>query len=122
MSVSRVILILAVLAILGGASGVLRAQNQPPEFKTTTLAPKRIHEECLELSAGQTVRYVFDSSQPVAFNIHYHQGDEVTYPVKHQEISKATDKFVAPIAQDYCLMWSNPNSAPTTLNYSVQIP
>ena len=121
MLISRVILVLAVFAILGGTKGAVQAQSQPPEFKTMTLAPTKFHEECLELSVGQTVHYVFDSSRPIDFNIHYHQGHEVTYPVKHQKISKATDKFVAPIAQVYCLMWSNPNSTPMTLNYSFQV-
>ena len=122
MPISRVMLALAVLAILAGAEAALRAQGQPPESKTVTLAPTEIHEACLELAAGQRLRYAFDSAQPLDFNIHYHEGDAVTYPVEHGQIATASDAFTAPIAQVSCLMWNNPNAAPATLNYSIQVP
>ena len=92
MPISRVMLALAVLAILAGAGAALRAQGQPPESETVTLAPTEIHEACLELAA------------------------------EHGQIATASDAFTAPIAQVSCLMWNNPNAAPATLNHSIQVP
>lgn len=84
MQISRVIPILVCFAIFGGDRIAARAQSQLPSSETMILAPKNIHEECLQLSKGQTVSFVFESSQPIDFKLHYHQGNEVTYPINSQ--------------------------------------
>ena len=92
------------------------------EPKTVTVAPSQSHEECLTLAADQSLLYSFKSSQPLDFNIHYHQGDAVTYPVQQKAVSRSFNGFSAPLEQTYCLMWINRSSAPATLNYSLQVP
>ena len=72
-----------------------------------TVRPRHVAEECFKLPAGQTIGYVFESSAPVDFNIHYHRGQEVLYPVKSDQVAKAEDRFTAPSAEEFCLMWTN---------------
>ncbi len=68
--------------------------------------PARGFEEvCVELKAGDRVRYQFRASGDVDFNIHYHRGKEVFYPVKSAATRSADAVFTAPHADGYCLMW-----------------
>ncbi len=39
-------------------------------------------EHCLKLAAGERIRYRFRATGAVDFNIHYHRGKDVHYPVK----------------------------------------
>ena len=49
---------------------------------THDLKPGGVAEECLRLEAGRSRVFEWKSDGPVDFNIHYHHGDKVTYPVK----------------------------------------
>ena len=70
------------------------------------LPPKKIHEECVRLEAGQSRRWHWKSSAPVDFNIHYHRGEEVFYPVKRDGMRADGGTFTARTGEDYCWMWS----------------
>src|SRR5438105_2872675 len=48
------------------------------------IAPGKLHEECLRLEAGDKRRYHWKANAAVDFNIHYHRGDDVFYPVKRE--------------------------------------
>jgi hypothetical protein len=68
--------------------------------------PARGFEEvCVELKAGERVRYQFRASGDLDFNIHYHRGKEVFYPVKNTATRSADAVFTAPHSDGYCLMW-----------------
>ena len=71
-----------------------------------TLQPNKIHEECARLEPGQSRRYHWKSSAPVDFNIHYHSGKDVHYPVKRDAMRGDGGTFTAKSAEDYCWMWS----------------
>ena len=47
-----------------------------------TLETGKVHEACVKLAAGDKRHYHWKADGPVDFNIHYHQGPEVFYPVK----------------------------------------
>jgi hypothetical protein len=64
------------------------------------------HESCLRLAKGESARYEWKSSAPLDFNIHYHQGNEVFYPVKKDGATSGKDTFKAPLEQDFCWMWT----------------
>lgn len=66
----------------------------------------KMHEECMRLEAGAKSRYYWKSSAPVDFNIHYHRGDEVVYPVKRERMRGDGGTFVAKSGEDYCWMWT----------------
>ena len=62
-------------------------------------------EHCLKLEAGERIRYRFRASGDVDFNIHYHRGNDVHYPVRTAAVQTADATFTAPQTDDYCLMW-----------------
>ena len=71
------------------------------------VAPGKFAEICGTLAEGASVRWKFDSSGPTDFNIHYHVGKEVVYPVKRSQAAAAEGVLAASIPQDYCWMWTN---------------
>ncbi len=70
-----------------------------------TLEPGKVHEECMRVEAGQKRRYHWKSSAPVDFNIHYHRGNDVLYPVKRDRMRGDGGTFSAKSGEDYCWMW-----------------
>jgi len=90
--------------------------------QTVSLEPGKHKEVCLKMTAGQAVGYQFTSVRPVAFNIHYHDGSAVEYPVKLDSVREASDRFVADADRGYCLMWSNRTKKKTKLTYRVDGP
>ena len=73
---------------------------------STTLEAGKIHEECMRLGKGERRRYDWKADTAVDFNIHYHEGQEVSYPVKRDGMRTDGGTFTAKIAQDYCWMWT----------------
>ena len=71
-----------------------------------TLEPKKVHEECATLQAGETRKYQWKADVAVDFNIHYHVGKDVFYPVKRDTARGHNGTFKAKTAQDYCWMWT----------------
>ncbi len=69
------------------------------------VAPKKVKELCVSLQKGQRVAWSFSANAPMAFNIHYHEGSDVTYPVKRDGV--LSDRGVLDVStdQDYCWMW-----------------
>ena len=76
------------------------------------MANGKVAEECFKLAQGERIRYAFKSSLPVAFNLHFHQGREVSMPVKVDRTSVESGTFEAPKSEDYCLMWTNSAAVP----------
>jgi hypothetical protein len=73
---------------------------------SVTLEPKGMHEECAHLEKGEKRNYYWRADGPVDFNVHYHRGDEVVYPVKRDAMRGDGGTFTAKSAQDYCWMWT----------------
>jgi hypothetical protein len=71
-----------------------------------TLAPKKVHEECARMEAGESRRWHWKSNAPVDFNIHYHRGKEVFFPVKRDAMRGDGGTFTARTGEDYCWMWT----------------
>jgi len=102
----------AIAALLAGAPAFAQA---PDKAFSHAIAPKKIAEECVKLAAGQSIAYSFDASAAVDFNIHFHKGNDVAYPVKRDQVERGDDRFTAPTAEDYCLMWTNGTAQPVTV-------
>ena len=96
----------AVALVLAIAVSVANAADEVGPF-TLTLSGKAFEERCIALSAGETIRYRFIASAPVDFNIHYHRGKDVFYPVKQANVSDAGGAFRAESTEEYCLMWES---------------
>ena len=86
----------------------------------STVAPGKFAEVCGKLPVSSTVRWEFDASSPLDFNIHYHAGKDVVFPSKLSAVATANNTLRARVAQDYCWMWSNKSAEPVTLNVKLQ--
>lgn len=92
------------------------------EDRSLNLRTGEVHESCHELDDGVKLSYSFQSSSPALFNIHYHQGKEIRYPVAEQMMSSRNGILSADSMQTYCLMWTNPQSQTVTLRYKIELP
>ena len=97
---------LPVLVLLVAARAFAADSPAPQKPFTATLQPKALHEECVKLDAGEKRKYYWKSDAAVDFNIHYHEGPEVFFPVKRDAMRGDGGVFTAKIAQDYCWMWT----------------
>lgn len=71
----------------------------------------------MKLSQGDKLHYVFTSSADLRFNIHYHEGEEVLYPVPVKLTSSENAVFAAESRKHYCLMWNNPGQEKVELKF-----
>ncbi len=85
----------------------------PREF-SHALKAGGIAEECLRLEAGRSRTFEWASDAPVDFNIHFHKGDQVAYPVKADGQRKGRGRFTASAGEDYCWMWTARDAARVT--------
>jgi hypothetical protein len=74
---------------------------------SVVLRPGKIHEDCHALKAGTVTNWQFAATAPLDFNIHYHVGKDVFYPLERGAVQEAGGRFAAPSAQEYCWMWTN---------------
>jgi len=88
------------------------AADSASRLFTHPIRTRGIAEECFELRGGQTIGYAFEASAPVDFNIHFHRGKDVEYPVKRVDVRVAEESFTAPSTEEFCLMWTNTTQAP----------
>jgi len=88
-----------------------------PRHVDVVLQPGKIHEDCFSLRPHQHVQYNFKLDRPGKFNLHYHKGKEVFYPIRSESVSEQKGDYVAAVAQDYCLMWSGRKEGDTKLGY-----
>lgn len=98
--------VLPMLALL--CSAALAGEGPGPY--SFTLSGKAFDERCLHLDAGQSIQYRFKASAPVDFNIHYHRGKDVVFPVRKAGVREASGTFKAKGADGYCLMWEHKGS------------
>ena len=69
------------------------------------ISPYGAYEECVELQIGQRIGYLFRSTAPLAFNIHFHDGNAVIEPVSSSSTQGESGELAADRDQIYCLMW-----------------
>ena len=80
-----------------------------------------IGEICPEMDEGQTLDFEFESNHEVEFNLHYHEGEKVSYPIEPQKLNSLNKAFKAPIKQTYCLMWKGLSEVPSKIKVKYQI-
>ena len=105
---------------LGSCAGTLTVTDGSKVVSAYPLPSYQVHEECFKLSEGDRVDFAFESSEPVDFNIHYHEGQAVVMPISREKSRSDAGIYVARIAQDYCLMWEA-GAAGALINYRIQI-
>jgi hypothetical protein len=70
------------------------------------IRPGGIEEECVRLDKGDTRDFRWTSDAPVDFNIHYHRGNDVLFPVKGDGVRAGNGTFTADSDEHYCWMWT----------------
>lgn len=65
----------------------------------------QIAEICPEMKAGQVIAFELTASLPILFNLHFHQGKAISYPIPKKNLTEIKDQFTAPDSNTYCLMW-----------------
>ena len=109
--------------LLVGSSMPLQADNTASKhFVLVTTHQNDIGEICPEMNAGQTLSFDFKSNNEVEFNLHYHEGEKVSYPIEPHKVESLKQSYKAPIKQTYCLMWKGINKEPSKIkvNYSIR--
>ena len=112
--------VLAACVVLAACATDTITPGQPKVVRGLPLTPYDIHEECLRLADGDRVEYDFDTTEPVAFNLHYHEGNAVLAPIVRENVHTDSGIYVARFAQDYCLMWEA-GPAGAMLDYRVRL-
>lgn len=108
--------LLFLLAGSARASLVVIAWDEESGFRhSVELEAGGFAELCGELAADDRVSWAFEAGAELDFNIHYHEGDDVTYPVKSPAVRSLADALTAPVEQTYCWMWTNRLDGPVTL-------
>ena len=79
------------------------------------------HEECLKLLQENEVVYSFEASDPLTFDIHYHDGTKIVDAFAKTTISDLKDTLQPEIVQEYCMSWSNHQPKEVQLKYQFQI-
>ena len=112
------IVLAAALAATACAGGEYRL-DAPRGAAGVEISPYGIHEECVELARGERIDYYFASAAPVAFNIHYHDGNAVIVPIVREKVRETAGDFTADRKEVYCLMWEA-GVQPTVLEYRIR--
>lgn len=88
----------------------------------TAIAAGKFVEICEKLPRGAKVQWRFEAQSPVDFNVHFHEGKEVRFPAKHDQVTMAEGTLDATLAHDYCWMWTNKGAAPSKLKVQLTQP
>jgi hypothetical protein len=103
-------------ALAADAGGAAKAGNP------VMLKPQKIHEKCLSLAPPQKLQYSFGTDKAVDFDIHYHKGDMVYYPVREKRTTSSKGLYTPRSREDYCMTWENRSpSAEVKLEFSFKI-
>jgi len=86
----------------------------------TQIATGKFVELCGKLTAGEAVRWGFESTAAVDFNIHYHVGKDVVFPTRQAQVRTGRDTLKVELSQDYCWMWTNKGSGPVGLTVDLK--
>ena len=114
--------LLAAAVLLVPFAAASQAPSRQEGWKSfdVTLEAKKVFEECQRIEAGEKRRYMWKADGPVDFNIHFHRGDDVSYPVKRDAMRGDGGTFTAKTGEEYCWMWSA-KGAPAKVEGRVEV-
>jgi hypothetical protein len=112
-------LLLGAIALCACTPALIMA-DAPKKVVGHLLPPYELHEECVELKPGDRLEYTFESTEPVDFNIHYHDGNAVVMPVVREKSRADAGVYAPPVAHHYCLMWEA-GAAGAAIDYQVRL-
>ena len=83
--------------------------------------PAKCHEDCIKVTRGDVLSYSFKTSNPIDFNIHFHEDGKIIYPVYNKNTVSQEGKFFPDKEEFYCLMWTNLQTNPVQLIYTYRV-
>ena len=92
-----------IVNVTWGPHGVFRAE--------LPIAKGKFKEACVDLKQGDRIRWSFRADANTSFNIHYHEGEKVTYPAKKENVASDEGTLDVAMTQGYCWMWRAPNQS-----------
>ena len=94
-----------------------------PMSQTVGIGPGGFHESCEdEWKAGDTIKCSFTSSNPVVFNVHYHDAKEVKhYSIKDVLVDDFSANFTVQDKHVHCGMWQNNSGSFVKLTYEIEM-
>jgi hypothetical protein len=116
----RVRAVLAAVLPLCACTTPLITADTPKSVHGWWIAPYEWLDECMHLAEGDRVEFAFESSEPVDFNVHYHEGKLVVMPLVHDKTRADAGVFAALQAEDYCLTWEA-GGAGALLDYRIRL-
>jgi hypothetical protein len=97
----------------------VRWDAQGAAARRAVVAPGQVVEWCSPLKRDERVRWRFEASAVLDFNVHYHAGQQVVFPERRNAVAAAGDLLQAPVDQAYCWMWTNRGTADVSLSASL---
>ncbi len=79
--------------------------DEPATATAMPLPPWESRELCVRLADGDRLEYTFEATEPVAFEIRYHDGASVVAPLVRDPTRADAGLFLAQLPQVYCLVW-----------------
>ncbi|MCY7386454.1 MAG: hypothetical protein LH481_00040 [Burkholderiales bacterium] len=107
--------------VMAAAMALLATSAFSQATKPVMIKSGKVYEKCLSLVPPQKIEYRFESAAKLNFNLHYHKGDQVYYPVKLDRTNGESGLYEAKAKETYCLMWENKSGADVELTYSAKI-
>lgn len=115
--------LLSLLVLAGGAGAAvqeIRWNEAGLHAQALDVAPGKFAEVCGPLKAGEQVAWSFEADGLLSFNIHFHEGEKVTYPARENGVNKREGLLKVEQGQGYCWMWSNKGEKPVRLKLQLQ--
>lgn len=88
----------------------------------TTLAAKTEKDECIELTEGTLLRYHFNTSLSVKFDLHSHVSETETLSLDNSygTTQRGPKSVTIPRTGVYCFNWRNPYREDIALSYRIE--
>jgi hypothetical protein len=112
-----------VLLVVFVIPALAQAEDAAPEHveHTVRIEAGKIEEPCFALAMVDRLEYSFTSDGPLDFNLHYHEGQGVYFPVEMKAVSTHAGTFISTGSRKYCLMWTNRGEVALELHYRYQL-
>ncbi len=114
--------IMSVASAAAGAAEPVSVQWTPDgRFEhQATIAPKQFLEVCDTIASGARVAWEFSSDAALDFNVHFHEGTAVRYPVKIDAVRSEAGVFKPKKTADYCWMWTNRGAQSASITLTLE--
>ena len=99
------------------------AAGVPRVVDGLAIAPYATHEACLSMQPGERLDWRYESTAPLAFEIHYREGNAVLAPIVRSGTAADSGTFEARLRETYCAAWeAGANGAIVSYRLSLRAP